>query len=426
MRKKNLYKPRIIISSIVLILSILAILGIFYPLKILDIQLAALLQRVIVDFSIIAVLLFLSVLILTLLFGRLYCSTLCPFGILQEAAEEMASLAVKKKNKFQKNLPAKYFIAAIVFGALVGGTALFLRYFEPYTFFASAFTLSSLGVIAVLVVLAIVFWRSRFFCTNLCPVGTALGLISKFSVNKIYIEEDKCTTCGMCERKCPAGSINSKEKIVDNETCIKCLKCLHACPKEGLCYGAKPVKFDPRRRDFIHGASAIALFGIMAKVGFDLKEKIAEKIHDVILPPGAISEEKFINKCLNCNLCVTNCPQKIIKKANKDFGAVHIDYSGGFCEFDCNKCAQVCPTGAIKRIGLEEKQKTRIASAVVKKDACKGCKVCVNACLLKAIATVEGKSFVDVEKCIGCGICKKKCANNAIAIYSVKEQKVLD
>lgn len=232
----------------------------------------------------------------------------------------------------------------------------------------------------------------------------------------------------MCEKSCPSGCINSKEKNVDNETCVKCLKCLDLCPKNGISYGKKPkeeIKFSPKRREIIAGITAAAVFGAMIKVGLVVKEKITEKFKDIILPPGAESEERMVNKCYNCNLCVENCPNKIIVKADDKFPTVHLDYTKGCCDKNCNKCSQVCPTGAIKRLSLEEKQKTRIAMAIINYDKCYNCKACIRACPYDAIAKIDGKTTIIASKCIGCGACRIACRAQAIDIFSVKKQSLL-
>lgn len=430
---KYIYKTRLTIALVIFILSIFGIYGVFYPAKVFDIQFAPLLQRVFIDFSIISLTLVLGITILTVLFGRFYCSLICPFGILQEIFGLIKNLFTrnKKNNKPYKsvNYPVKYYICAIVFGILAGGSAIALRYIEPYTLFGSAFSKSLIGIIGIIVVLAIVFFKNRFFCTNICPVGTLLGLLSKISPNKIYINKENCVSCGMCERNCPSSCINSKEKTVDNETCIKCLKCVEICPKSGIKYGIEPkkeIQFNLKRRQVIISATALAVFGGMIKAGLVIKDKIIEKFKDILLPPGAISEERLANKCYNCNLCVENCPHKIIVKANKDFPTVHLDYSKGFCKFDCAKCGEVCPTGAIKRLKLEDKQKTRIGMAMIMEDKCKQCGLCTQACPTHAIIKQEGKApILDASKCIGCGACQNECHFGAIEVFPVKEQKTL-
>lgn len=425
---KKAYKIRQIAALTVFLLCVAGFFGV-YPLKVIDVQFGTLLQRTFVDFSVIAIVLLLVITGVTFVCGRFYCSVICPFGFLQE----LAALIFKRKNKDKavKNLPVKYFIAAVTFGVLGGGSAVVLRFLEPYTLFGSSITASAFGLVALFAVLSIVFFKNRFFCTNICPVGAILGIISKISLKKININKEKCVSCGMCERNCSSGCINSKEKFVDNETCVKCLKCLQVCPKGAINFGKAlkaEEKFSLKRRQLIIGAAAIAVFGGMIKAGIVLKDKIAEKLKDIILPAGAESKERFANKCYNCNLCVQNCPNKILEKGNEDFPVVHIDYSKGkkLCNFDCVECGKVCPTGAIKRLSLEEKQKTRIAMAMINSEKCHNCGACVAACPKGAIINVEGTGIVlNAQKCIGCGACKSVCWHDAIEIFSIKEQKLI-
>ena len=424
---KKAYKIRLGAAILIFALVIFGFTGLFYPVKVLDLQFMPLAQRVFIDFSIIAAILFAGIVLLTLLFGRFYCSLICPFGILQEL--EALVLRRKKKNTCTPNYPVKYFIAAICFGLLVSGSVIAFRYLDPYTLFGSAITASLIGLIALAVVLMIVAFKNRFFCTNICPVGTILGLLAKVSLNKIYIRQDSCVSCGMCERSCPSGCIDSKNKTVDNETCVKCLKCLEVCPKGGMKYGIKPkenVKFNINRRKLLISAGAIALFGCMVKAGLVLKDKAVQKFKDIILPPGAGSEERFANKCLNCNLCVENCPNKIIAKADKDFSVVHLDYTKGACKKDCAKCGEVCPSGAIKRLTVEEKQRTRIGMAMIKDNTCIKCGLCADAGPYGAISFTKGNvPTLDATKCIGCGACKNACKTDAIEVFAVKEQTVI-
>lgn len=219
---KKAYGIRLAAAVVILLSAIAGICGIFYPVKVFDVQFLPLLQRVFIDFSISAILLLAGVILLTLLFGRFYCSTLCPFGIIQELAallffrgKERGKNGGKnrgRKNKPTANYPVKYFIAAVVLGALTGGSALLLRYIEPYTYFGSAFTISTVGLAGILLVILLTGFKNRFFCTNICPAGAMLGLISKISLNKIYIDKDLCVSCGMCEKKLPVRMYKFKRK----------------------------------------------------------------------------------------------------------------------------------------------------------------------------------------------------------------------
>lgn len=121
-------------AVIIGILSVSAFAGLFYPLKIFDFQLTALLQRVLVDFSLFAVILAAALVLFTFLFGRIYCSILCPLGLYQE----FLMLLFRRRTVFRPNRPYKYFLAALIFGALIGGTAVLVRLIDPYTLFGSA------------------------------------------------------------------------------------------------------------------------------------------------------------------------------------------------------------------------------------------------------------------------------------------------
>lgn len=425
---KKFYYIRLTIAGIILLLSILAVCGIFYPVKFLDVQFTPLLGRVICDFSLAALVLFLIVIAVTLIFGRIYCSMICPFGILQEFA---AILFRKKENKPQKSFGFKYIIAALTFGVLIGGSAIAVRYIDPYTIFGSAVRCSVFGITAALTVLAIVFFKNRFFCTNICPAGAVLGLISKFSLFKIYLDNDMCVSCGLCAKNCPSGCINKDEKLVDNETCIKCLKCLGACKKGGVHYGIPPkvpVKFNIGRRNFIWTTAAFVMLGGALKAGVEIADNTMKKFRDIILPPGAVSENRMFNKCLNCNLCVENCPNKILTNADEKFPTVHIDYTKGekFCKYDCNECSKVCPSGAIKKISLEEKQKTRIGMAAINSEKCSKCGICSFECPAGAITRLsDGSVSLNGLKCIGCGKCTAACPTGAIDVFAVTEQKMI-
>lgn len=191
-------------------------------------------------------------------------------------------------------------------------------------------------------------------------------------------------------------------------------------------YGTKPaeqVPFEASRRRLVLGGAA-AVFILAVKGGVELTKKISAKVKSFIVPAGAVSAKDFADRCLNCNLCVQNCPMKILKKANEDYPCVHIDYSESFCDYDCHKCSEVCPSGAIKKLSLTEKQKTQIGVAAIDENICIKCGLCVMKCPRQVIDKEEGGfPTVDTNGCIGCGACHSACPVHAIKILPVERQK---
>ena len=424
---KALKYVRFVVALIVLGAVALLFSGKDYPVKILDVQFTAALQRAILDGTVFAACLFAGVVVLTLLFGRIYCSTLCPLGL----AQELFGMLFRRKVPVRKSNPFKYILAALVFGVLIGGSAAIVRYIDPYTLFGSAASGAYLGIGTAVVLALFVAFGKRFFCVHICPVGAVLGVIAKHSVFQVGIDNRKCVSCGLCAAKCPTGSIDFKNKKVDNETCIKCFNCMGACRRGGIRFGripAYPLAMNESRRKMLIGGAGLAAFAVLAfKSGAVVSKKIAAKVKNVIVPAGARDAQRFANRCLNCNLCVQNCPMKILKKADSAYPAVHIDLAESFCAFDCHKCGDVCPSGAIRRLSLSDKQRTQIGLASVDESKCVKCGLCVMKCPKHAVKKERFEDFprFDSDLCIGCGACKAACPVKAITVQPVEEQRLL-
>lgn len=526
--EKNIYKIRVVFILFIEIFYILGILGLFYPIKIFNLEFTPLLEKIIIDFSFFSLFLFILIFIITLFFGRIYCSIICPMGILQEIFLVFISFTkkfYKKKNikklkkinsfknefdenekisyktKEEKNIKdfnsifsvnfnfktkkikkfvfpkfldflklkndkvkflfskyLKYFIA-FLFVLTIFNSAKIIRHIDPYTIFSSSINFRFFSIISIFIILNLALFKNRFFCTKLCPVGTILGIISKISIYKIQIDNKKCISCKMCINSCQTKCIeekNSKIKI-NNENCIKCLKCLNVCKNDAIKFRKfkeNEFYFDKDRRDFLKNLGTISTFGsiyfLTKKLDFlnfevfskfshsnsnqnqnfssFLKHKNSQNNKNIILPPGATDKDRMKSKCLNCYLCINNCKNMILSKANSDFNRVHIDYSigKGYCEYNCNKCSSVCPTGAIKNLSLEEKQNLKIAAAVIT-GHCIGCGVCSGVCPRDAIEWVPGAlAKIDANKCIGCSKCAKNCKMKAIEIIPIYKQIFLD
>ncbi len=444
---KIIYWVRLIISSVVLIVSFFAFTSTFsFFAKFFVIHLGPVIASLVASFSITVLISFLIILIFTFFFGRFYCSVICPLGILQNFINFFSFKNSKNYKNFYKT---RYTIAAIVFAALFCGWVIGFKILDPYTNFgliaSSIFTplhnliikseqyeftilTLTISLIPFIILIFLVLFKRRFFCTAICPVGTVLGLFAKYGVFRLQIGE-KCVTCGTCFKGCPAGSINLKDKTIDNELCIRCLKCVAVCPKQAISFGVwkkdkKPVQFSQNRRNFILGCTLI-LSGSAIGIGSAIVKgkNILKNAVRLILPPGAKSYGRLSSKCTSCQLCVAVCPNKVIHPRDFNHSTIYMDYSKNYCKYDCNICSKVCPTGAIEKISLEQKQKLRIGMAKIDRQKCIGCGICSFKCPAKALSLDENRVLqFDGIKCIGCGACQVSCPQNAIEVVGIVEQ----
>lgn len=387
-----------------------------------------------------AVISLIIILLLTVISGRTYCSFLCPLGILQD----IIGFLSRRKNKPERNYKVlRYFMTGVVFGMLIFGWNIGFLLLDPYSNFGRMFTGFSIGSILPFIFLTIlVIWKKRIFCTTLCPVGTVLGLISRYSVFKIRIN-DNCVACGKCVTACPAGCIDLERESIDNERCIRCMNCISSCKVNGIDFkhteSGKPAKveFNESRRDFLK-LGAVALIGIscgsaIAKTGAAALSRLAATFK--ILPPGARNAERFTAKCTSCQLCTNNCPSGIIVPSASGSGPVSLDLSRGYCDPECNTCSNICPTGAITPLTLELKKKTKIAEAKFNPRSCivfqegRPCGECSWICPTGAITLRKsGAPKLDKHKCIGCGACQYICPaeEKAMTITDIAEQKIIE
>jgi len=201
---------------------------------------------------------------------------------------------------------------------------------------------------------------------------------------------------------------------------------LQPCPEEGGIFNVGP------RSDLGALAAGLAAGVVLAKTGMTKVHEFAKRFK--ILPPGAGSAERFASRCTGCQLCTANCPAKIIVPAPGGTGPVSLDLSRGSCQYDCRRCSQVCPTGAIRPLTLKTKQHTKIAEARFHPQTCivfqdgTGCGRCAKACPTGAISLRRtGAPRLNVKLCIGCGACSLVCPakEKAMTVQPVEEQTVL-
>ncbi len=462
---------------------------------------------------------FIIVILVTLLYGRIYCSSVCPLGTLQDIITWVTRKTTrdkKKKRKFHrytkpKNVLRYSILVVTIAGALSGG-AFILSLLDPYSTFGRfttnfikpvvvgannllARTLAHFNVFWIYpsevrhmywtsfifptIMLALVVWLSvkygRLYCNTVCPVGSFLGFLSKFSMFKLTIDTDSCNHCGVCVTDCKASCIDSKAQTVDFTRCIGCFNCFKACDKDSFHYRntwfggkkkensvtEKEIQFetpDLGKRGFIAGmvAAGAWLMGFRSKPDGDTlvahKEIIATKPSTVkiirehpVTPPGSLSTDHFNSYCTACTLCVSACPTNVLQPSFLEYGLIgmmqpRMDYWSGFCNYDCKICTEVCPTGAIQLVEeIKEKQTIQMGIAQFVKENCivhtekTECGACSENCPTKAVDMVpyEDTGLVIPEVtddiCIGCGACEFACPTvpyKAIYVEGNPEHKV--
>lgn len=428
---------------------------------------------------------FIVVLIVTLLFGRINCSSVCPLGTLQDIISKTSKYINKKKyfrllNKYNS---LKFSILVITAISLFTGSSILLNFLDPFSLTGKIFSnLFKFGVIpinnlvaialeqfdiyriypieikavswlavgfsaSVLLIIGIMsFTKGRLFCNTICPLGTLLGLFSKLSLYKIAIDQNKCRGCNLCERVCKSGCIDKRNKLIDFERCVNCFNCFTVCPSGGIIYARSksdsPIligeEVDLEKRKFFNRLfiGVIGLSGFLkAQVKIIPKKestvRIIKNVHST--PPGSKSVEHFLLNCTACHLCITTCPSQVLQPSFLEHGVLNIlqpymDNLTSYCTFDCIYCTEICPTGAILPLMLEEKKKTQIGKTNFVKENCivetegTACGACSERCPTKAVIMVPYKNLkipeVRNEYCIGCGACEFACPTTPYkAIY---------
>lgn len=365
----------------------------------------------------------------TLLFGRIYCSIICPLGVTQDV---FAAIGRKFKRNRYRYSPAmsvlRYATLAIFvigvwlglsgvvsllapyssYGRFVGSilnplavklnNLIATMYPDSYTFyprdvwFKSATVIAtSAGLIAVIGLLA--YRNGRTWCNTLCPVGTVLGIFSRFALFRVKFNTEKCINCGLCTRNCKAACIDFKNHKIDYSRCVACMDCIGKCSTGALSYGLKPKKepgispktptqpedtVDTGRRTFLTATGLIGIAVVSkAKKKVDgglavIEDKKIPARETPIVPPGAEGIMNVRHHCTTCQLCITACPNKVLRPSTSidRFMQPESSYERGYCRPECTKCSHLCPTGAIRPITVAEKKNISIGHAVWIKDNC--------------------------------------------------------
>lgn len=403
--------------------------------------------------------LILILLAITLLFGRAYCSFICPLGIFQDIIHNLSGRILKKTNKdiVKKNSGYKkphnilrYSILAFVLISLAIGLTLPLSLLDPYsimgkisnnvivnlnnalnnlfsliapeTFYYQEYVKWSIysfiySLLALDVIVAVASIKGRLYCNSICPVGTFLGMIGECSLFKIVINKEMCVKCSQCSKNCKSNCIDLEKKEIDYNRCVVCFNCITSCKRGGVKYVPFWKKGDNDKKESNTGRrnALIAIGGLASAVAVRKYGKLDSCIsgktspkNTPILPPGSLKLEAFKNACTSCHACIEACPKDIIKPASFEYGIdgimlPTIKYNNGYCKFNCNACSQVCPNESIQKISLEEKQKTKIGLAVFIAENCISknegidCGACSSECPVQAITMVKDSNNPSIE-----------------------------
>ena len=394
-----------------------------------------------------------ALVILTLLFGRVYCSVICPLGVMQDIISWIHG-KTKKKNRFRFSYsPAKNILRYAVLALFIAGLALgahsiaiiiapysaygriagnllaplyqwannFFAWIaeraDSYAFYSTEVWLRSLPTFIIaavtFVVIFILAWKNgRTWCNTICPVGTVLGFFSRFSLFAPAIDTEKCRNCGLCGKQCKAACINMKEHEIDLSRCVACMDCIDACKDGAIHYvrrksSKNAAKTESRnetpdkgRRAFI-ASSAIAMTaaastkaqikgdGGLAPVSRSLKPER----NTPVVPAGSKSLKNFTDHCTACQLCVSVCPNQVLRPSTSldTLMMPEMGFERGYCRPECTLCSEICPAGAIKPVSRVEKSSIQVGIAVINLDNC--------------IVNTDG---------VHCGNCSKHCPANAI------------
>lgn len=430
--------------------------------------------------------------LLTLICGRIYCSVICPLGIMQDIIAWFGKKA--KKNRYAYSAAKnwlRYGMLAVFVAALVAGASSIVSLLAPYSAFgriasnllapvygwcnnllawgaeqadslafyrtevSTGGTLMVAVAAVTIVLLFILAWRNgRTYCNTICPVGTVLGFLSRWSWLKPVIDTSKCVNCRLCERNCKSACINTAEHSIDYSRCVACMDCINKCHSGAISYKhcAKPAakkeaagkeeNVDNGRRAFMTTAAALtataALKAQKQKVDGGLAviedKKIPERKRHIV-PAGALSAKNLAQHCTSCQLCVSACPNDVLRPSTDLMRLMQpeMSYERGYCRPECTRCSNVCPTGAIRPITVEDKTAIQIGRAVWIKKNClpaidgTACNNCAHHCPTGAIQMIPSDPenedspkipAINEAKCIGCGACENLCPSRPYsAIY---------
>lgn len=395
-----------------------------------------------------------GILLLTILFGRLYCSVICPLGVFQDLiiwirreigkfqrkcftkraqkAKEAGKPApvmkvdlIKRFHFKKEHKILRYGILALFILCLILGLQVIVALIAPYSAYGRivqsivnpiGWAVPVVAFITLAVIIFLAWTDGRAWCNNICPVGTVLSFFSRFAIFRLAIDESKCNACGRCHRGCKASCIDGDARIIDYSRCVDCFDCIYRCTGHAIhlkyAYGKKKAEnkaveepaVDESKRAFLAGALMIGTAATLKAQDTKLEgslaaiiDKKAPQRSERLTPPGSESLKNFYTHCTACQLCVSTCPNGVLRPSTdlEHLLQPEMGYEKGYCRPECTACSQVCPAGAILPITPEEKTTIHIGRATVDYDLC--------------VVNRDG---------VECGNCSRHCPAGAIVMVS--------
>ncbi|HEY3323567.1 MAG TPA: 4Fe-4S binding protein [Planctomycetota bacterium] len=400
-----------------------------------------------------------------LVFTRGFCGYVCPMGTLIDLFDWVVGKRVKRFRTERRGwwVNLKYYVllgtllAALRGVTLSGWVAAIPVLTRGMQFIFAPLQMGSMrgwhqvpymnpghtvSIVLFVAVLALGLLQPRFWCRYVCPSGAIFSVFNLFRLSERKVIE-ACTECGKCVKACPFDAINA-DVSTRTADCTFCQTCGGACPEEAIHFtsrwqrsGGRPRPLSssdgPSRRGFLVASGSALLVAWIAR-------KSSAGLPAVVRPPGSLPEAQFLSLCVRCGECFKVCPNNVLQPAGFERGVdelwtpkVVANWSG--CEASCNACGQVCPTGAIRPLPLDEKKCARMGRGIVDLEQClphagsEACQMCVDECksagydaiefMRVRVETddnglpVEGSGFaapvVLADKCVGCGLCQTRC-----------------
>ncbi len=349
----------------------------------------------------------------TLLFGRVFCNWICPYGTLHQFVGWMFNVGNGKQrieaNRYRNIYYLKYMILTVFLILAAFGT-LQIGLLDPICLMYRTFTTVvapavDMGIDSVTEQAAKVpalsnsseflasmkfkpgvesrvfigsFWIGamilalvgmnvvipRFFCRVMCPLGALLGVVSRFSLFRINRDVHKCTDCNLCLTRCEGAS--DPQGQVRLSECFSCMNCIDDCPEDALSFSIRgldtkqvvPAPDITKRQLLFAGVTGVLAYPFIKIHGVNTDSTFSP---DLIRPPGSVEELDFLAKCIKCDQCINSCPTNVLQPATYQEGGLEalwtpvMNFEVGHCQLKCTMCSEVCPTGAIRKITVEEK-----------------------------------------------------------------------